>query len=103
MGFSMIRNFSIFFSSTQRKVLFSLNSKEKLDFSNQISNQSPKAFAMDFDLCIEWAIFTETSSPKILFCSLECQRSAISVGQQTAMIVIFANRIVELPYIYRQK
>lgn len=56
----MIRNFSIFFSSTPRKVLFFLNSKEKLDFSNQISNQLPKAFAMDFDLCIEWAIFTET-------------------------------------------
>lgn len=60
MDFSMTKIISIFYSSMQPKDLFSLNSKEGVDFNKQKYNQLQKGYVMACVLFIGWGLSIET-------------------------------------------
>lgn len=103
MDFSMMKIISIFFQSTLRRDLFFLNSRIEIGLMKIKYYRSPRVFAMAFDLCTGWVIFTETLNPKISFYNSVSQRYAILGGQLTVMITTYVNHIVALLYIYLLK
>lgn len=103
MDFSTTTNISIFYFNMQQKAQFFLSLKVGVDYNNHKYNQLLRVFAMDFDLCIEWDLFIETSNLKTLFFNLAFQKYAILVGQLIVMIPIYVNHIVELLCIFLLK